>query len=94
MTYEEMHKLIDEFGLKEEAHRLSFKNYTVANINSNFIDNKTRKISYCLDFISSYINTMNYVVAKKAVAKRIVIIKDIIVANKRIEIEKDFENET
>lgn len=89
-----MHKLIDEFGLKEEAHRLSFKNYTVANINTNFIDNKTKKISYCLDFIYSYINTMKYDVAKRATAKRLVVIKDIILANKRIEIEKDFEDVT
>lgn len=89
-----MHKLIDEFGLKEESHRLSFKDYTVATINNNFIDNKTRKISYCLDFINSYINTMNYDVAKKATAKRLVVIKDIIVANKRFDLEKDFENES
>ena len=90
MTYEEMHNLINEFGLKEEGRRLSFKNYTVANINNNLIDNKTKEIAYCLDFISSYISTMNYEVAKKAAAKRIAIIKDVIVANKRIEIEKDF----
>ena len=91
MTYKEMHNLIDEFGLKEEGHRITFKNYTVANINNNFINTKTHEIAYCLDFISSYISTTNYDVAKKAAAKRIAIIKDVIVANKRIEIERDFE---
>lgn len=91
MTYEEMHNLINEFGLKEEGHRLSFKNYTVANINNNLIDNKTKEIAYCLDFISSYISTMNYVVAKKAAAKRIAIIKEIIVHNKKAELENDFQ---
>lgn len=90
MTYNEMHNLINEFGLQEEGRRLSFKNYTVANINNNLINTKTKEIDYCLDFISSYISTMNYEVAKKAAAKRIAIIKDVIVANKRIEIEKDF----
>jgi hypothetical protein len=90
MTYKEMQNLINEFGLKEDGRRLSFKNYTVANINNNLIDDKTKKIAYCLDFICSYISTTNYEVAKKAAAKRIAIIKDVIVANKRIEIEKDF----
>ena len=91
MTYKEMHNLINEFGLTEEGHRLSFKNYTVANINNNLINNKTKEIAYCLDFISSYISTTNYEVAKKAAAKRISIIKNVIVANKLIEVEKDFE---
>lgn len=91
MNYKEMHNLIDEFGLKEEGHRLSFKNYTVANINTNFIDNKTKEIAYCLDFISSYISTINYEVAKKAAAKRIAIIKEMIVRNKKVELENDFQ---
>lgn len=91
MNYDEMHNLIDEFGLTEEGHRLSFKNYTVANINSSLINQATGKIAYRLDFISSYIRTMKYEIAKKAAAKRISVIKDIIVANKFREIEKDFE---
>lgn len=91
MTYKEMHKLIDEFGLKEEGHRLSFKGYTVANINNNLIDNKTKEIAYCLTFISSYINTVNYVVAKKAATKRIKMIKELIVHNKKVELENDFQ---
>ena len=86
-----MQNLTHEFGLTNEGYRLSLKNYTVANINNNLIDNKTKEIAYCLDFISSYISTINYEVAKKATAKRIAIIKGVIVANKRIEIEKDFE---
>jgi hypothetical protein len=90
MTYKEMHNLINEFGLQEDGRNLSFKNYTVANIYNNLIDNKTKEIAYRLDFICSYISTMNYEVAKKAAAKRIAIIKDVIVANKRIEIERDF----
>ena len=92
MNYSELHKLIDEFGLKEEGNNLSFKNYTVANINIDFIDKNKTKIGYRLDFISSYISTRDFDVAKKAAAKRIAIIKDVIVANKRIEIEKDFVN--
>ena len=91
MTYEEIHNLINEFGLKEEGRRLSFKNYTVANINNNLIDNNTKEIAYCLDFISSYISTMNYEVAKKAATKRIKIIKEIIVHNKKVELENDFQ---
>lgn len=90
MTYKEMHNLINEFGLQEEGHMLSFKNYIVASIKNNFINTKTKEIDYRLDFISSYISTMNYDVAKKAAAKRIAIIKDVIIANKRIEIENDF----
>lgn len=84
MTYKEMLKLIDEFGLKREGYLLTYKNYTVANIINHYID------VYRLDFISSYISTRDFDVAKKAAAKRIAIIKDVIVANKRIEIEKDF----
>ena len=85
-----MHNLIDKFGLQEEGNRLYFKNYSVANINKSLINQATGKIDYCLDFISPYINTIDYAVAKKAATKRIAIIKDVIVANKRKEIDKDF----
>lgn len=91
MNYKEMHNLINELGLKEEGHRISFKNYTVAYVYNNFIDNKTKQIAYCLDFFSSYVRTMNYVVAKKAAAKRIAIIKEMIVRNKKVKLENDFQ---
>ena len=89
-----MQNLINEFGLTEEYYRLSFKNYTVANINKNLIDNKTKEIAYSLVFISSFINTLNYEVAKKAAVKRIKVIKEMIVRNKKYELEQDFKNET
>lgn len=89
-----MQNLINEFGLTGEDYRLSFKNYTVANINKNLIDNKTKEIAYSLVFISSCISTMNYEVAKKAAVKRIKVIKEMIVRNKKYELEQDFKNET
>lgn len=70
MTYKEMQNLINEFGLQEDGRNLSFKNYTVANIYNNLIDNKTKEIAYRLDFICSYISTMNYEVAKKGCGKK------------------------
>ena len=94
MTYEEMQNLINEFGLTDEGYRLSLKNYTVANIHQSLIDNKTKEIAYSLVFISSYISTLNYEVAKKAAAKRIKLVKEMIVRNKKYELEQDFKNET
>jgi len=92
MTYEELIELINEFGLKKEGVKLLYnKNFTVATIHNSLLNLETGKISYRLDFISSYIRTMKYEVAKKAAAKRISIIKEIIIHNKKIEIEKDFK---
>lgn len=85
-----MYNLINEFGLKREDLRIKYKDYTVATINTSLINQSTGKITYCLDFISPYISTMNYEIAKKATAKRISIIKEVIIHNKKIEIEKDF----
>ena len=90
MNYKELHELIDEFGLKKEGYKLLFKNYTVAYINNNFIDKK-REIAYCLDFSSSYISTVNYDVAKKATVKRVATIKNIIIHNRKVELENDFQ---
>ena len=94
MNYKEMQNLTHEFGLTNEGYRLSLKNYTVANIHQNLIDNKTKEIAYSLVFISSFINTLNYDVAKKAAVKRIKVIKEMIVRNKKYELEQDFKNET
>lgn len=89
-----MQNLINEFGLTDEGYRLSLKNYTVANIHQSLNDNKTKEIAYSLVFISSYISTLNYEVAKKAAAKRIKLVKEMIVRNKKYELEQDFKNET
>lgn len=85
MTYSELMKLVNEFGLKREGYILTYKNYTVANIINHYID------VYRLDFISSYISTRDFDVAKKATVKRIAIIKELIVHNKKVELENDFQ---
>lgn len=90
MNYNEMYNLINEFGLKREGIKLTYKDYTVATINTSFINTETNKNAYRLDFISSNVCTMKYEVAKKVAAKRISIIKEVIIHNKKIEIEKDF----
>lgn len=91
MTFNELIELINEFGLKREDLRLKYKDYTVATINTSLINQATGKNTYCLDFISPYINTVNYEIAKKATVKRISIIKEVIISRKRLEIEKDFK---
>ena len=90
MTKDELIQLINEYGLKRDGFKITYKDFTVATINTSLINQATGKIGYCLDFISSYIRTMKYEVAKKATAKRISIIKEIIIHNKKVEIEKDF----
>lgn len=90
MTYDEMNNLINEFGLKKEGFRISFNNFTIATINYSLINAATGKIAYRLDFISSSIRTMKYEIAQNTVVKRIAIIKEIIIHNKKVEIEKDF----
>lgn len=91
MNYTELHKLINEYGLQEWKHSLIFKNYIVANINDNLIDNSTREIAYGLKF-TGYVNTMNYELAKKYTEERIKLIKEMIIRNKKYELEQDFEN--
>lgn len=88
MNYNELMKLVNEFGLKKEGFKLTFKNFTVATINYCLINLSTD--DYRLDFISSSIRTMKYEIAQKAAVKRIAIIKEIIIHNKKVEIEKDF----
>lgn len=90
MNYKEMYNLINEFGLKREDLRIKYKDYTVATINTSLINQSTGKNAYRLDFISSNVCTMKYEIAKKTTAKRISIIKEVIIHNKKIEIEKDF----
>lgn len=92
MNYTELHKLINEYGLQEWKHSLIFKNYIVANINDNLIDNSTREIAYELKF-TGYVNTMNYELSKKYIEERIKFIKERIIRNKKIELEEDFVND-
>lgn len=93
MNYTELHKLINEYGLQEWKHSLIFNKYIVANINNNLIDNSTREIAYELKF-TGYVNTMNYELAKKYTEERIKLIKEMIIRNKKYELEQDFENES
>lgn len=90
MNYTELHKLIDEYALKDECHCLTFKNNIVAYINSNLIDNSTREIAYELKF-PGCVNTMNYELAKKYIKERIKFIKERIIRNKKAELENDFQ---
>lgn len=90
MNYTELHKLIDEYALKDECHCLTFKNNIVAYINNNLIDNSTREIAYELKF-TGCVNTMNYELAKKYTEERIKIVKEMIVRNKKAELENDFQ---
>ncbi|MBO7526691.1 MAG: hypothetical protein J6T74_02190 [Clostridia bacterium] len=92
MNYTELHKLIDEYGLKEEGHWLIFKSHIVAYMNNNLIDNSTREIAYCLKF-TGYVETMNYELSKKYTEERIKLIKEKIIRNKKYELEQDFKNE-
>lgn len=85
MSYSELMKLVKEFGIKREGYILTYKNYTVANIINHYND------IYRLDFISSYISTRDFDVAKKAATKRIKMIKELIVHNKKVELENDFQ---
>lgn len=90
MNYTELHKLIDEYALKDECHCLTFKNNIVAYINNNLIDNSTREIAYELKF-TGCVNTMNYELAKKYIKERIKFIKERIIRNKKAELENDFQ---
>lgn len=90
MNYSELHKLINEYGLQEWKHSLIFNKYIVANINNNLIDNSTREIAYELRF-TGYVNTINYELAKKYTEERIKMIKEMIIRNKKVELENDFQ---
>ena len=92
MNYSELHKLINEYGLQELGNILVFKQYIIANINSNLIDNTTREIAYCLKF-TGYVDTMDYELAKKYTVERIKMIKEMIIRNKKVELEEDFVND-
>ena len=81
MTYSELHKLINEYGLQEWKHSLIFNKYIVAHINNNLIDNSTREIAYELKF-TGYVNTMNYELAKKYTEERINLIASVAITIK------------
>lgn len=93
MNYSELHKLIDEYGLKEEGHWLFFNSHIVAHINSNLIDNSTHEIAYFVKFVGN-VETMNYELSKKYTKERIKAIKELIIRDKKLELEQDFENES
>jgi len=99
MTYSELMKLVNEYGLKYEHYRLTYKDYIIANVYDNLIfpqleqipsDNKTRETAYCLKF-SGYYDTMIYELAKKYTEDRIKLVKEMIIRNKKAELEEDFE---
>ena len=85
MSYSELMKLENEFGLKREGYILTYKNYTVANIINHYID------VYRLDFIYSYISTRDFDIAKKVTEESTKIVKEMIVRNKKVELENDFQ---
>jgi hypothetical protein len=92
MNYAELNKLIDEYGLIKDSHsiRLTYKDYIIAFINSNFINKTTGKVAYCLEF-SGYVDSVDYEASKKFVEERIKIVKEMIVRNKKAELENDFQ---
>lgn len=87
MTYSELHKLIDEYGLEELCQRLTYKDYIVATI---YCNKSLGKDVYCLDFFGIYYNIDNYEESKKYTEERIKIIKELIITIKKAELEKDF----
>ena len=95
MNYAELNKLIDEYGLIKDSpsSRLTYKDYIIAYINSNFINKTTGKVAYCLEF-SGYVDSVDYEASKKFVEERIKIVKEMIVRNKKYDLEQDFKNET
>jgi hypothetical protein len=92
MNYAELNKLIDEYGLIKDSpsSRLTYKDYIIAYINSNFINKTTGKVAYCLEF-SGYVDSVDYEASKKFVEERIKIVKEMIVRNKKVELENDFQ---
>lgn len=91
MNYAELNKLIDEYGLIKDSpsSRLTYKDYIIAYINSNFINKTTGKVAYCLEF-TGYVDSVDYEASKKFIEARIKIVKEMIVRNKKAELEKDF----
>jgi hypothetical protein len=69
---------------------LTYKDYIIAYINSNFINKTTGKVAYCLEF-SGYVDSVDYEASKKFVEERIKIVKEMIVRNKKAELENDFQ---
>ena len=92
MNHSELHKLIDEYGLVEDGHssRLTYKDYIIAYVNNNFINKSTGKVAYCLEF-TGYVDSVDYEASKKFVEERIKIVKEMIVRNKKVELENDFQ---
>ena len=91
MNHSELHKLIDEYGLLEDGHsRLTYKDYIIAYVNNNFINKSTGKVAYSLEF-TGYGYSADYDDSKKFIEARIKIVKEIIVRNKKAELENDFQ---
>jgi hypothetical protein len=92
MNCEELNKLINDYGLVKDSpsSRLTYKDYIIAYINSNFINKTTGKVAYCLEF-SGYVDSVDYEASKKFVEERIKIVKEMIVRNKKVELENDFQ---
>ena len=92
MNCEELNKLINDYGLVKDSpsSRLTYKDFIVAYINSNFFNKTTGKVAYCLEF-TGYVDSVDYEASKKFIETRIKCIKEKIVRRKKYEIKKDFE---
>lgn len=92
MNYAELQKLMNEYGLIQDGHssRLTYKDYIIAYVHNNFINKTTGKVAYCLEF-TGYVDTVDYEKAKKYTEERIKIVKEMIVRNKKAELENDFQ---
>ncbi len=93
MNYEELHKLMNKYGLIQDSHssRLTYKDYIIAYVHNNFINQSTGKVAYCLEF-TGYVDTVDYEKAKKYTEERIKNVKEMIVRTKKYELEQDFKN--
>lgn len=90
MTEKTIHKLCAEFGIQmiDFRNRLIYKGYVIGNYYFGPNPNKT---DYVIDIWGTNIRTTNYTTARKAIYKKSKDIKELIVDNKKLEIEKDFE---
>ena len=89
MTEKTIHKLCAEFGIQmiDFRNRLIYKGYVIGNYYFSPNPNKT---DYVIDIWGTNIRTTKYTTARKAICKKSKDIKELIVDNKKMEIEKDF----
>lgn len=89
MTEKTIHKLCAEFGIQmiDFRNRLIYKGYVIGNYYFSPNPNKT---DYVIELWGTNIRTTNYTTARKAICKKSKYIKELIVDNKKLEIEKDF----